>query len=193
MKTGFYDPHAAGQAPPPLGQPVLTSDGSLLLPGVASPLPAVEVVKLTQSPALIVVAGGIPKVVLLKVGKRLLLGRDKKADIVLADVLVSRKQAEVVHGPGGFYIHDLGSSNGVFVNQVKIDNPYLLAHGDRISIGNSTIYFMAAQDGLSSIEGGAGSKKDALRENALQDRTCSSCGASNTSVARFCTVCGQPL
>ena len=103
MKTGFYDPRAVGQAPPQ-GQPVLTADGSLLLPGAAAALPAAEVAKLTQSPALIVVAAGMPSVVLLKAGKRLLLGRDKKADIVLADVLVSRKQAEVVHGPGGFYI-----------------------------------------------------------------------------------------
>ena len=191
MKTGFYDPRAAGQAPPPLGQPVLASDGSLLLPGAASPLPSNEVAKLAQSPALIVVAGGIPTMFLLKAGKRLLIGRDRKADIVLADVLVSRKQAEVVRGPGGFYIHDLGSSNGVSVNQVKIDNSYLLAHCDRITIGNSTIYFLSAQDAIGSTEGGARSAKDALRSNAQQDGICSNCGASNAPGARFCAVCGQ--
>lgn len=148
MKTGFYDPRAGNQAPPPLGQPILAADGSLLLPGAAAPLAASEVAKLTQSPALIVLARGMPTLLLLKAGKRLVIGRDRQADIVLADVLVSRKSAEVAPGPGGFYLHDLGSSNGVFVNQTRIDNPYLLTHGDRINIGNSTLYFMAAQESL---------------------------------------------
>src|SRR5579883_361306 len=145
MKTGFYDPTAGDQAPPPLGQPIIAADGSLLLPGATAPLATSEVAKLAHSSALIVLVRGVPALFLLPAGKRLLIGRDRKADIVLADVLVSRQSAEVVSGPGGFYIHDLGSSNGVFVNQTRIDNPYLLTHGDRISIGNSTIYFMAAQ------------------------------------------------
>jgi NADPH-dependent 2,4-dienoyl-CoA reductase/sulfur reductase-like enzyme/pSer/pThr/pTyr-binding forkhead associated (FHA) protein len=242
MKTGFYDPRAAGHAPPPLGQPILNADGSLLLPGATSALPASEVAKLANSAALIViapysahtdasaatvrlsvnrveVAQGIPKLVLLKEGKHFILGRDKKADIVLADVLVSRQHAEVVHGPDGFYIHDLGSSNGVIVNQTRIDNPYLLTHGDRITIGNSTIYFMAAQGPLErqavmplsqlpprgqqpaknegtpgSRERGAGPANGAPRANVQQaEKVCHNCGASNQPVARFCTSCGLPL
>jgi NADPH-dependent 2,4-dienoyl-CoA reductase/sulfur reductase-like enzyme/pSer/pThr/pTyr-binding forkhead associated (FHA) protein len=198
MKTGFYDPRAPGQAPLPQGQPILASDGSLLLPGATSPLAASEVAKLAQSPALIVIARGKPSVFLLKAGRRLLIGRDRKADIVLADVLVSRKSAEVVHGPGGFYIHDLGSSNGVFVNQTRIDNPYLLTHGDRITIGKSIIYFMAAQGG-SSAENGIGetAKKEALGADVppieQRERACPNCGTVNRSVAHFCITCGSPL
>jgi NADPH-dependent 2,4-dienoyl-CoA reductase/sulfur reductase-like enzyme/pSer/pThr/pTyr-binding forkhead associated (FHA) protein len=199
MKTGFYDPKANGQVMQPLGQPILASDGSLLLPGTTSPLAANEVAKLAQSPALIVLARGIPSLFLLDAGKRLLLGRDKKADIVLADVLVSRKSAEVVHDPGGFYIHDLGSSNGVLVNQTRIDNPYLLTHGDRITIGNSTIYFMSSQEGIGSTKEGvtAPLAKEALGPDVPDvqqaERACPNCGTLNRSVARFCTTCGSPL
>jgi NADPH-dependent 2,4-dienoyl-CoA reductase/sulfur reductase-like enzyme/pSer/pThr/pTyr-binding forkhead associated (FHA) protein len=154
MKTGFYDARVVGQVPPPpLGQPVLNADGSLLLPGATSAIPATIVATLNEVPALIVVTPSMveapakrtPEVFLLKQGKRAVLGRDKKADIVLADVVASRRHAEVFQGPDGFYIRDLGSSSGVAVNQAKIDNPYLLSHGDRITIGSIMIYFVGAR------------------------------------------------
>jgi len=74
--------------------------------------------------------------------KPIILGRDRKADIQLSDITVSRQHAEIFPGNDGFYIRDLGSSNGVAVNQTRIDNPYLLANGDRISIGNYVIEFV---------------------------------------------------
>jgi pSer/pThr/pTyr-binding forkhead associated (FHA) protein len=198
MKTGFYDPRVATQAPPSaLGQPVFNAAGSLLLPGATSALPAAEVAKLTETPTLIVVARGQPRAFPLKIGKRVMLGRDKQADIVLAEVLVSREHAEVVHGPDGFYIHDLGSSNGTLVNQVKIDNPYLLTHGDRIAIGNAMIFFMAPSSIAGNAEAAAQLTKDAAPSARLHhaDRTstCRNCGASNMPLARFCTTCGTPL
>src|SRR5207249_6771925 len=88
---------------------------------------------------------GPPDVCLLRQGKHITLGRDKSNEILLVDILASRKHAEVFPGPDGFYIRDLGSSNGVMVNQTKIDNPYLLSHGDRITIGSSRIYYIDLQ------------------------------------------------
>lgn len=63
-------------------------------------------------------------------------------DIELADPVVSRRHAEVFPGPAGFYIRDLGSSNGVMINQTRIDNPYHLSHGDRVSLGGCMLYFI---------------------------------------------------
>lgn len=197
MKTGFYDPRVATQAPPSaLGQPVFNTDGSLLLPGATNALPAAVVAKLTETPTLIVVARGEPGAFPLKIGKRVMLGRDKQADIVLAEVLVSREHAEVVHGPNGFYIHDLGSSNGTLVNQVKIDNPYLLTHGDRIAIGNATIFFMAPSSIASNTDAAAqltDAAPSAWPHHADRTSICRNCGASNMPLARFCTTCGTPL
>ena len=197
MKTGFYDPRVATQASPSaLGQPVFNTDGSLLLPGATSALPAAVVAKLTETPTLIVVARGEPGAFPLKIGKRVMLGRDKQADIVLAEVLVSREHAEVVHGPDGFYIHDLGSSNGTLVNQVKIDNPYLLTHGDRIAIGNAMIFFMAPSSIAGNTEAAAqltDAAPSARLHHADRTSTCRNCGASNMPLARFCTTCGTPL
>lgn len=192
MKTGFYDPRAAApstinrEATQPQGQPIINAAGELLLPGATQPLSAGNVARLAESPALIVVARGIPALYFLRKGKHIVLGRDKKADIVLSDVLASRKHAEIIPGPDGFYIRDLGSSNGVIVNQARIDNPYLLASGDRVTIGNSLIYFMSPgdeRDQSAPVE----------RPDTQARKACASCGATNLVTARFCTSCGAQL
>jgi NADPH-dependent 2,4-dienoyl-CoA reductase/sulfur reductase-like enzyme/pSer/pThr/pTyr-binding forkhead associated (FHA) protein len=183
LTTGFYDPIAAGHILPPSGQPVLNADGSLSLPGATTALPATSVAALKDAPALIVIAHGMPQVVHLKQGKRITLGRDKTCDIILAEVAASRRHAEVFPSPDGFYIRDLGSANGVIVNEMKIDNPYLLVHDDRITIGGIVIYFMHVRQ-----EGRQGEVA-----NAGPTLACRNCGASNISIARFCATCGTPL
>ncbi len=146
--TSLHDAEIDGGAGA-LGQPVLKSDGSLLVPGATTPLSATVVATFKESAALIVLTGGAsressrpPMVFLLKEGKRTVIGRDEGMDIELADPVVSRRHAEVFPGPDGFYIRDLGSSNGVTVNQTRIDNPYHLSHGDRVSLGGSMLYFV---------------------------------------------------
>jgi len=184
MKTSI---HAANSPFPPLGQPILHADGSLQLPGASSAIPATVVASFNEAPALVVIAKGQPEVSLLNKGKRWVLGRDKKATIVLADVVASRNHAEVFSAPDGYYIADMGSSNGVIVNQAKIDNPYLLAHGDCITIGSTLLYF---------IDVGAKNRQVAPPPKVAQSITeniCRSCGAVNAQQARFCTTCGKPM
>jgi adenylate cyclase len=67
-------------------------------------------------------------------GTRVRVGRGGDNDIVLADVSVSRNHAEVRHGPDGWTIHDLNSTNGVEVNRVAVRSAQLRA-GDQITIG----------------------------------------------------------
>jgi NADPH-dependent 2,4-dienoyl-CoA reductase/sulfur reductase-like enzyme/pSer/pThr/pTyr-binding forkhead associated (FHA) protein len=189
LTTGFYDPVAAGRVLPPSGQPILNADGSLLLPGAIQALPADIVATFKKEPALIVIIPGSPQVVHLKQGKRITLGRDKACNIVLADVAASRRHAEVVPGPDGFYIRDLGSANGVIVNQLKIDNPYLLVHSDRIMIGSIVIFYM----NIRQEEGAGQSDIVGARLAPALNAPCRNCGASNTSIARFCATCGTPL
>jgi len=190
MTTGFFDPLAAGRDQsgldsPAGGQPVLNADGSLLLPGATTALPATVVATFKESPALVVVARGTPRVVYLKRGNVISLGRDKANDVPLADVAASRKHAEILHGSGGFSIRDLASANGVVVNSTKIDNPYLLVHGDRIIIGSTAIFFIdVRQEGLERASAG---------ERQGDGYTCGNCGASNLRMARFCATCGTPL
>ncbi len=70
------------------------------------------------------------------------IGRDEQSTIVLADNQVSRKHALVQCGPDGeFYLADLGSRNGTWVNQKRVTSLVALRPGDRIGIGGSEILF----------------------------------------------------
>jgi pSer/pThr/pTyr-binding forkhead associated (FHA) protein len=63
------------------------------------------------------------------------LGRSKDCEFVLNDANVSRKHAVVVKDWNGYMIQDLGSKNGVVVNDRKIGKPHRLKDADEITIG----------------------------------------------------------
>jgi pSer/pThr/pTyr-binding forkhead associated (FHA) protein len=211
-------------------QPVLNPDGSLQAPGASKAVPPEVVANLKEAPALIVLpaAGSgnanntVPQIYQLETGKHIRLGREKANDIVLADVVVSRRHAEILSGPTGFYIRDLGSSNGVLINQTKINGPYRLSHGDRIVMGGTTIFFVDLQFGrepttrleqvrpaqpkpaAQAVAAGSGQSRrataSARRTTALQADgrqlqmvICPRCGVANTQVARFCAGCSAQL
>ncbi len=103
---------------------------------------------LDDTPTLVLVGQHTaPEVAPLTFGRHYTLGRDKQNDIVLDDTSSSRQHAEIFSAPDGFYVRDLNSRYGVFVNKVKINNAYHLTHGDRIVLGNMLIYFSYPQQG----------------------------------------------
>lgn len=65
------------------------------------------------------------------------IGRDRKNQVVLDDNLVSREHALVQKIKEAFFITDLNSTNGTFINEQKIDSGvYIkLCLGDVIRIG----------------------------------------------------------
>jgi len=71
-------------------------------------------------------------------GRGLDLGRDAHLDWTLPDPsrAISSKHCEIRFRDGGYWLHDV-STNGTFVNgaQYRLDAPYLLRDGDRLSIG----------------------------------------------------------
>ena len=141
------------------GQPVLNFDGTLSSPGIEQPVPASVVAAFKEVPALIIMPsssdGGNsppPWVYLLKSGRLIAIGRGRGNTIELSDPVVSRRHAELFLASNGCYICDLGSSNGVIVNQIRIENPQRLSHGDRIKLGNTTIFFIDLQTDYGSTE-----------------------------------------
>lgn len=71
------------------------------------------------------------------------LGRSSTATIVLDDVSVSRRHAEVRSDAEGYRIVDLGSLNGTYVNDRAVEEA-LLAHGQEIRIGRFKLVFLSA-------------------------------------------------
>src|SRR4051812_36600675 len=65
----------------------------------------------------------------------LLVGRAADCGLRLASGLVSRHHARFRYCSEGLVVEDLGSRNGVLVNQARITAATLLQHGDTIRIG----------------------------------------------------------
>lgn len=63
------------------------------------------------------------------------IGRASECAFVVKDELVSRRHARLIVTEESVRIEDLGSANGVFVNEVRIRRPYDLEGGDRVMIG----------------------------------------------------------
>ncbi|PCJ60295.1 MAG: hypothetical protein COA79_08975 [Planctomycetota bacterium] len=68
------------------------------------------------------------------------LGRDGTAGIQLKDAGCSREHSEVFKIGEMYFIRDLGSRNGTFVNDEEITEE-LLREGDRIHLGNTVLVF----------------------------------------------------
>lgn len=67
-----------------------------------------------------------------------LIGRRSDADIVLNNQHISRHHAKIVRMEEGYFLQDLGSTHGTFVNEIRVEQ-HVLKHGDRISLGKDHI------------------------------------------------------
>jgi signal transduction histidine kinase len=77
-----------------------------------------------------------------------LLGRESR-QLPLSDQTVSRRHCELRPNDGLWVLHDLGSSNGTYVNGQRVGNRYDLKLGDQIRIGRTLMVF-GAQPGVHS-------------------------------------------
>jgi len=81
-----------------------------------------------------------------------LIGRDSR-QIPLTDNTVSRRHCELIPNDGEWILHDLGSSNGTYVNGTRVTNRYNLKLGDQIRVGRTLMVF-GAQPGVSRTASG---------------------------------------
>ncbi|HEU4362044.1 MAG TPA: ATP-binding cassette domain-containing protein [Mycobacterium sp.] len=68
------------------------------------------------------------------------IGRSDDNDIVVSDVLASRRHAMLIQTPLGAEIRDCRSINGTFVNGIRIGSA-ILTEADLVTIGNSDLEF----------------------------------------------------
>lgn len=74
------------------------------------------------------------------------IGRSASNQISLESDKVSRRHAIIqAQSDKDFWLIDLGSSNGTYLNAQRISNPRRLQHGDKISIGHCEFVFQMSE------------------------------------------------
>lgn len=73
------------------------------------------------------------------------IGRSSNNDIQIAEQHVSRQHAVITYRDGMFVVSDLGSSNGTYVNEQRVDKPYPLFAGDVIRLHVPTVQFLSIE------------------------------------------------
>ena len=93
------------------------------------------------------------------------LGRDKAlSDVVLAHEHVSKRHSMVFYRSGRYFITDLESLNGTFVNQKRIDGPVALVAGDEITLPPYMMLFFGPEHPASPSAEVGPSPREAARQ-----------------------------
>lgn len=84
----------------------------------------------------------------INIDRDMLVGRHQDADILLQSAEISRRHAAFLLKEQGLWLQDLNSSNGTFVNEVRIQNETLLNSGDTIQFASLKFTISAAASAL---------------------------------------------
>jgi hypothetical protein len=112
-------PPAAVTSPPPDAMPERTA--------VSSPVAA-------TADALVLTLGTPPTTFTVAKGSAT-LGRGQENTIRLDDLSVSRRHARIAYRQGGYWLSDLGSMGGTWVNGTRLSAPRRITSGEVIDIG----------------------------------------------------------
>ena len=94
-----------------------------------------------ERPGLMVVAADRNLGARYNLSEDIVIGRAPGSGIVIDDTYASQQHARVYRQGDTFFVEDLGSTNGTYVNGRKISYPLELRPGDRIKIGKTVFEF----------------------------------------------------
>ena len=103
--------------------------------------PTSVITELNAVRGLLVIERGVRNLVSIPLDRNAyLLGKSTTADVVLDNPYISREHAQVFVDKGRFRIRDLGSTNGTFVNGVRVESESQpLQSGDHIELSNGQV------------------------------------------------------
>ena len=113
------------ETPPPPAAPASVGGAAAR----ADPLPTTVLVHTDD--------GGKPRSVRLEAATT--IGRGAECELRIDDTYASQQHARLFGKNGGWYVEDLGSTNGTFVNEQRLAAPALLQPGDRVRVGTTVL------------------------------------------------------
>jgi diguanylate cyclase (GGDEF)-like protein len=97
---------------------------------------------------LTLLTGDAPGTIYRLENDELVIGRGTAAQIRLQSDALSRQHARIFRDAGAVYVEDLRSANGTYLNGQRLVEKTALRDGDRIELGQSTIFKFSLQDEL---------------------------------------------
>ena len=67
------------------------------------------------------------------------VGRAATCDLVVADNYVSNVHARIYLRDGSYWLEDLGSTNGTYMNRARVSVPTAFGPGDEVRMGKATL------------------------------------------------------
>lgn len=124
----------------------MSDDATLVLTDIKAALAAANKEAEDKPAALLVVGGDLNGTLFDLTAEEITVGRSAKCDIPLEFNGISREHFKlVVHGDG-YALVDLGSRNGTFLNNSKVEGQQVLEKGDIIKMGAMALKYLPKGD-----------------------------------------------
>ncbi len=88
--------------------------------------------------------------------RRIVIGRSVRSDLCIEDPFASRVHAELREDGPMWWLTDLGSANGTYLNGVRIRGTVSVVAGDRIQVGETLIEVLPRGEPAFDVEGAEG-------------------------------------
>ncbi|MGY1839354.1 MULTISPECIES: FHA domain-containing protein [unclassified Modestobacter] len=88
---------------------------------------------------LVVTAGPLSGTRITLGDQAILIGRADDSTLVLTDDFASSRHARLTNRGGQWYVEDLGSTNGTYLDQQRVQGPLLVSPGQPIRIGQTVL------------------------------------------------------
>ncbi len=76
------------------------------------------------------------------IGREITIGRGSGSGILIRDSFTSTRHARIFLKSGQYWLEDLKSTNGTYLNDSLAGRPVLLADGDKLQVGGVTFQFV---------------------------------------------------
>ncbi|MFG1499848.1 GGDEF domain-containing protein [Halobacteriovorax sp. XZX-3] len=124
----------------------MSDDATLVLTDIKAALASANKEAEDKPAALLVVGGDLNGTLFDLKAEEITVGRSAKCDIPLEFNGISREHFKLVSSADGYQVVDLGSRNGTFLNNSKVEAPTDLQKGDIIKMGAMALKYLPKGD-----------------------------------------------
>ena|SRR5215203_2550522 len=109
------------------------------VPGEAGTAPSADGHRDRGPTRLVVTEGPLRGTTLPLTSSAILIGRAPSCTLVLDDDYSSSRHARLYPEAGQWFVEDLGSTNGTFLESTRVDSPLPIPPGARVKVGKSVL------------------------------------------------------